>query len=411
MTASLPGRRGPPARGAADSQACLAVEPAHGDGPPEAIRLVTHDPSLLSALAGADGQGIPLQRIVAVSVLLQSDRTAGSVPPVAGHYALPGDGVRFTPHFPFESRIRYRVRFDPRPLNLPNWQAVLELDIAPEPVRTDLPAEVEGIFPSADKLPENVLRFYVRFSQPMRRGHAGTEVLLLGPDDQPVADALYRAPVELWDRNMRCLTVLLDPGRLKRGVGPNRLLGPPLRMGQCYTLVVGAGMTAASGLALSEAVRKRFRVVEPVREQVSTDEWSVHPPRAGSREPLRLRFNRPLDWALMLRALAVTTEDGSPVSGRAESSRLETEIVFTPVAPWVAQAYRVSIATNLEDICGNDFAGPFDRPLGGNTAAMGTAYALTFRFHPTSHHELVPDQPPRRALIPVPVLPVPCTST
>ncbi len=382
MDGSLQGGRTPHACGKAAGLATLDAEATDGSGVAQAIRLATHDPSLLSALAGGDGQGVPLRQVLAVSVHLEDEPAGDPVPPVAGRYALTGEGMRFTPHFPFEAGVRYRVRFDPRPFGLPEWQAVLTLDFTPEAVRSDVPAEVEGIFPSADELPENLLRFYVRFSQPMRRGLAEAEVSLLGPDDQPVADALYRAPVELWDKNMRCLTVLLDPGRLKRGVGPNRTLGPPLRAGQSYTLLVGAGMTAASGRRLTGAVRKRFSVMEPVRERISRAGWSVQPPAAGCREPLRLRFSRSLDWALMCRALIVTTEDGTFVSGHTGVSDLEMEIVFTPAAPWTMRAYKVSVSTELEDICGNDLAGSFDRPFRENTKETEVVSALTFPFHP-----------------------------
>src|ERR1700741_2432210 len=99
--------------------------------------------------------------------------------------------------------------------------------------------EVTHIFPLSDVLPENLLRFYVCFSNSMQRGRASEDISLLDSDGQPVADALYRPPCELWDRRMQHLTVLLDPGRLKRWVGPNRELGPPLKAGQAYTLAVG----------------------------------------------------------------------------------------------------------------------------------------------------------------------------
>ncbi len=362
--------------------ATLHAEATDGSGVAQAIRLVTHDPSLLSALADEDGQGVPLQQVLAVSVHLEDEPAGDPVPPVAGRYALSGEGIRFTPHFPFEAGVRYRARFDPRSLGVPEWQAALTLDFTPEAVRSGVPAEVEGIFPSADELPENLLRFYVRFSQPMRRGFADAEVSLLGPDDQPVSDALYRAPVELWDKNMRCLTVLLDPGRLKRGVGPNRVLGPPLRAGQGYTLVVGVGMTAASGQRLSGAVRKRFGVMKAIRERISTDGWSVQPPAAGCREPFRLRFCRPLDWALMRPALVVTAEDGTPVSGRMETSALETELVFTPATSWSRRAYDALVTKELEDICGNDLAGPFDRPFRNSTMDAEVVSPLIFPFYP-----------------------------
>src|SRR5580658_3030889 len=103
----------------------------------------------------------------------------------------------------------------------------------------------------------------------MQRGRALKEISLLDSDGRPVSDALYRPPVELWDRAMRHLTVLLDPGRLKRWVGPNVELGPPLKEGQQFTLEIGSGMIDQYGRPLRERFQKHFFVGDPVREQVS----------------------------------------------------------------------------------------------------------------------------------------------
>ena len=112
--------------------------------------------------------------------------------------------------------------------------------------------QVKHVFPSSDSLPENLLRFYVCFSNPMQRGRTEEQITLLGPDGRPAPDTLYRPPVELWDRSMRHLTILVDPGRLKRRVGPNRELGPPLKAGQKYTLAIAPGMIDSLGRSISE---------------------------------------------------------------------------------------------------------------------------------------------------------------
>src|SRR6516225_12477865 len=180
----------------------------------------------------------------------------------------------------------------------------------------ELTEEVTHIFPSWNLLPENLLRFYVCFSNSMQRGGAPCEISLLDSKGQPVADALYRPPVELWDRTMRRLTVLLDPGRLKRWVGPSVELGPPLKAGQTYTLEIGSGMIDLNGRPLRERFRKHFLVSDPVREGISIASWELLPPMTGSRQPLRLLFEAPLDWALLSQTITVESADGSVVAGQ-----------------------------------------------------------------------------------------------
>jgi hypothetical protein len=240
--------------------------------------------------------------------------------------------------------------------------------------------DVAHVFPSCGILPENLLRFYVCFSNSMQRGRALDEISLLDPDGQPLADALYRPPVELWDRTMRCLTVLLDPGRLKRWVGPNVALGPPLKAGQEYTLEIGSGMVDQHGCSLGESFRKHFRVSDPVRQRIAVQNWKVLPPATGSREALVLSFPSPLDWALLLRTITVQSRDGSVIDGRIVVDKGERRWSFTPKSSWSPGVYHIRVGPELEDVCGNDIAGPFDRLLKADADPAGQAEHSTLTF-------------------------------
>ena len=237
------------------------------------------------------------------------------------------------------------------------------------------------VFPSSDSLPENLLRFYVCFSNSMQRGRAEENVRLFGPDGQPAEDVLYRPPIELWDTRMRHLTILLDPGRLKRRVGPNRELGPPLKAGNEYTLVIGSGMIDSSGCSLRDSVHKRFRVTEAVREPVGVEQWKVVLPPTRSHEPLVLLFPRPLDWAMLWRTITVASENGQLLHGRIAIDQDETRWSFTPASPWIAGSYFVRIASSLEDVCGNNLAGAFDRPLAPAQNPANGAIRRSIPFH------------------------------
>jgi hypothetical protein len=286
-----------------------------------------------------------------------------SLPEVSGRYVLYEDEAQFIPNFPFERDLKYRVIFDPRPLGFPLVQESLKLEfLIPSDQKTAAP-EVTQIFPSSDLLPENLLRFYVCFTNSMQRGRALEEISLLDSDGRPVADAFYRPPLELWDRTMLHLTVLLDPGRLKRWVGPNVELGPPLKVGQEYILEIGSGMKDSRGRSLRGRSRKHFVVGNPARERIAVEDWKVLPPLAGSRRPLVLRFPAPLDWALLFRMIAIESADGTAVEGKVTVDQCETRWNFTPASPWTAGMYHGRIRSELEDVCGNSIIWAFDRPL------------------------------------------------
>ena len=321
-------------------------------------------PDLVAVLASSARLSDLLKSIFRVVVAEVPWPEGDGLPDVSGRYLLCDDELRFIPTFPFDSNVKYRLIFDARPLGFRLTEEPLMLEFRiPSGQTAPGVTEVTHVFPSSDLLPENSLRFYVCFSNSMQRGRALHEISLLDSEGQSVADALYRPPVELWDRTMRRLTVLLDPGRIKRWVGPNVELGPPLKADQTYTLEIGSGMIDLNGHPLRERFRKRFLVGDPVRECVSVESWELLPPITGSRQALVLRFKRPLDWALLLQTIKVGSASGSVIAGHVVVDQCETRWSFTPASPWIAGMYRVWVEPSLEDVCGNSITGAFERPI------------------------------------------------
>ena len=320
-------------------------------------------PDLIASLARRPDGDRLLQSIFRVRVIGAGEPGDEDLPDVLGRHEILENGLRFIPRFPFDAGIRFRAIFDPRPLGHAEFSEMLTLEYSLPKALSGAPTQVKHVFPSSYALPENLLRFYVCFSNPMQRGRSEEQITLLGPDGRPAPDTLYRAPLELWDRSMRHLTILLDPGRLKRGVGPNRELGPPLKAGRKYTLAIGPGMIDFSGRPLREGFCKSFHVTEAVREPIAVEQWKILPPISSGYQPLVLLFARPLDWALLWRAITITSEGGQSIDGRIGIDQGERQWSFTPTSPWTAGVYYVSIASSLEDVCGNSVLAAFDRPL------------------------------------------------
>jgi hypothetical protein len=320
-------------------------------------------PDLAERLGRRPQSACLLQSMLRVRVIGAGAPGGGDLPDVFGRHQVLENMIRFIPHFPFEPGVRFRATFDPRPLDHPELSEVLTLEFSLPREPSAACTQVQHVFPSSDSLPENLLRFYVCFSNPMQRGRAEEHIKFLGPDGRPAPDALYRPPVELWDRSMMHLTILLDPGRLKRRLGPNRALGPPLKTGQRHTLVIGSGMVDLSGRTLPESFHKPFHVTEAVREPIKVEQWKIRPPTTQSRQSLELVFPKPLDWALLGHTITIAAEGGQPIDGRISIDRGETRWRFIPKSPWTAGSYYVRVASDLEDVCGNNLLGAFDRPL------------------------------------------------
>jgi len=332
----------------------------HGPGSLSACCL---GPDLVAFLRSCARPNELLKSVFRVTVAQVPSPEGDRLPDVSGRYLLLEDEVRFIPHLPLERDVKFRATFDPRPLGAPFTAQSLDLEFLIPSEQKPPHTEVTDIFPSCDLLPENLLRFYVCFSNSMQRGRALKEISLLDCDGQPVADALYRPPVELWDRSMRHLTFLLDPGRLKRWVGPNVQLGPPLKVGQKYTLEIGSGINDLYGRPLRERFRKHFVVGDPVRKPIPVEDWKILTPVTGSRHALVLMFTSPLDWALLQQTITIESADGLVIEGRVVVGQHERRWSFTPTSPWISGVYHIRVGSSLEDVCGNSITGAFDRPL------------------------------------------------
>jgi len=311
---------------------------------------------LVASLGGRAGS---LLRVT----VAESGHPDDDLPDISGDYHILSDGVRFIPHFAFGSGILFHAILDLGALGWPGLTEVRSREFSFPRETAVMETKVGCVFPSGDVLPENLLRFYLCFSNPMQRGRSRDNIEILSADGRSAPDVLFQAPIELWDSSMTCLTVLLDPGRLKRGVGPNRALGPPLQASERYTLAISRGMIDMYGRRLCESFRKSFSVSEAIREAIAIEAWKIAPPTMGSVEPLALRFPNPLDWAQLWHGISVASDAGQPIAGRIGIDSGETRWRFTPDEPWQAGTYSVRVAQDLEDICGNTPCRLFDGPF------------------------------------------------
>jgi len=287
---------------------------------------------------------------------------APGAPPMLGDYTRRGGALVFTPRFPPAPGLPMRAVY--RPPGAPPLEQRFTQDAAV----AQAAAVLTGVYPSAEVWPANTLKLYVEFSGPMRQSDAFTRIHLLDEGGAVVDDAFVELDQALWDRSGRRLTILFEPGRIKRGVGPNETVGPPLLEGRRYVLVVDAGWPDANGRPLTTGARKPFLAGPPVRARVDPKTWRITPPAARTREPLSVAFPRLLDYALAQSAIHVR-RDGKPVQGDIAISANETQWRFIPREAWRAGDYALHVEARMEDVAGNNLGRIFD-PAASDAATM-----------------------------------------
>jgi hypothetical protein len=339
----------------------------------------------LTALANFEATPELWIEVFSVRVAGPDDSSNTARPAVLGSYAVEDDVLRFRPRFPLARGVRYQAVFDPAALPAlaaaPGGPplAAQETLILPKPSRATT-TTVAHVYPSAERLPENLLKFYVHFSAPMSRGGVYQYIHLLGPGGKEVELPFLELDEELWNRESTRFTLLFDPGRIKRGLKPREEVGPPLEEGKTYTLLIDRAWPDAEGEPLGAVHRKTFKVFAPDETPPDPENWRVQPPAATTRGPLTVSFPEPLDHALLLRLLEVSDQAGRPVVGQSQVLPGETAWEFTPREPWRAGDYRLVIDTRLEDLAGNRIGRPFDVDLFQPIQRQVTAETVTLRF-------------------------------
>jgi hypothetical protein len=336
--------------------------------PPQALK-----PARVEVVASNPTVFSPRSRDEWESILTLS--VDGQTSAVDGAYEVESDKLIYTSRFSLTGGVSYRVKFDPsKLLNKPASPIVETFSVA-KPVSKPRTI-VTRIYPSSDVLPCNQLKFYIFFSHPMREGEVFENAQILDKDDKPIGMPFRE--VELWNEDNTRLTLYLHPGRIKRGVALREEMGPILQPHQTYTLVIGKGLVDAGGNFLAAPFRKAFRTISDDRAQPDINQWKLTPPQAGTTQPLTIRFNEILDYALLRRMIWVETSNGQRVAGKVSVDDHERCWRFTPQSAWAIGTYRVVVDTLLEDMAGNSLGKPFEVDTAQPPPKMPPTVALTF---------------------------------
>jgi hypothetical protein len=274
-----------------------------------------------------------------------------------------------TPRLPSALLLAASVHFAPAPAACDQAQATAAEYAA---------ARIAAVEPQVDRLPANLLRFYVHFSAPMAQGNVYRHISLVRVDGSLVPSPFLNLSWGLWDREQKRLTVLLDPGRIKRGVGPNLEAGPPLIEGETYTLRVGPGLRDARGRVLTEAFEKIFVAVAPELERLDPRRWTIMTPNRGSREPLRVETAVHIDSSAFGGAIRIVTDKGETVAGTASPLPDAPAWQFIPDRDWLPGRYRIEVRTEVEDVSGNSVQSAFDAIAGRSASLRDEQLLLSF---------------------------------
>ncbi len=313
----------------------------------------------LEALRGPDGGEMSLRLALFPSEALGGGDGIPGVPAAAGRFEVEGEAVWFVPRFPFVDGMEYSLAlFREAPEQPETWRVR-------RPAKEVTPTgRVTAIYPDAGEVPLNLLKIYVHFSEPMSEGWGDRAIRVCRAEDgEPLEGVFLPMEPELWDRERRRLTLLLDPGRIKRGLAPNLEAGYPLTEEVPFRLAIDPAFRDAQGKPLVEGAERVYGVGPAIRKRINPMGWKVGAPPTGSGNPLLVGFARPLDHALLQHSLWVKGPDGEALAGEAVVGPGETSWVFRPAMPWQTGTHHLMVEPVLEDLAGNSPVRVFDRDI------------------------------------------------
>jgi hypothetical protein len=209
-----------------------------------------------------------------------------------------------------------------------------------------------GLYP-ARRWPANILRLHLVFPRPVDPWHAAEAVGLEDAAGRVRADVFVDLPGGLWSPCGRILTVLLHPGRVKRGLAAGARLGPALIPGETLALTLAPGLRAADGAPHGLPARFALRIGPAVTGPM--------PPGAVRRTSvgLRLAGPAPIDALGALEHVRLSAADGRALPARLTPHR-DGSLSLAP-RDSADPRWRVRLDPALEDCCGNRRSAGFAR--------------------------------------------------
>lgn len=296
------------------------------------------------------GQG---EAVLTLSLLSENAKMPG--PNMLGKYERAGNELTFTPRFPLGAGATYRA-------SLSITGRTMSIDYRMAMLAAKAPPKVVKIYPTADILPANHLRFYIYFDRPMRGGKELFQHLAILDEKGMEIEEPWLVD-EIWDEETNCLILYIHPGRIKWGVELRELMGPVLLEKRSYALVVRGAWADLDGNKIGKDMIKKFSTTGEDRVRIELSDWKLTAPTAGQRDPVALTLSKSVDYRSLKTGLTVTNAKNEILQGAIAIGKDEKSWRFTPNQPWQSGPHRVNVSADLEDVAGNTPARPFDMNL------------------------------------------------
>lgn len=269
--------------------------------------------------------------------------------PIIGKFEVRKYFVIFSPLVPFNLNQDYTLL----------WKNEIHHFQIPLPAKYER-LQVKNIYPSKPQVPVNILKWYIHFSKPVNASNIYDYISILNSKGEIIPRATLPLESALLSEDKKLLTIWIEPGRQKRDLGPNKILGSVFEKGNHYSLVVSGKLSDQNGVNMSSDWTHEFETTEADRISPDLKKWKMELPLKDTSIPFAIHFFEILDFGSTSAAFEILDKNGNLVEGSWEMQDGESKIIFSPQKKWTAGQYKIQMATNLEDLAGNNLLRLFD---------------------------------------------------
>lgn len=273
---------------------------------------------------------------------------------------------KFTPAVPFERGQTYDIVLGTDKIH----SFTIPVDSSARP------PTILASFPSCDTVPENLLKMYVTFDQPMMEGRAYSFIHLVNKSTgDTIEGAFLDLNPELWSEDQTTLTLWLNPGRIKQDLIPNKELGAVLTRNSHYELLISAGWKSKSGQAMGSSYTRSFVTTTRDSEKPDVSTWNI----TTSDHDIIVEAGESLDWSLLNSVISVWKGEGR-IKGDVNVEHCEKGFRFKPATSMSPGSYRIEIESRLEDLAGNNLNRLFETDVTKDNRATKNKSVHTIAF-------------------------------
>lgn len=315
-------------------------------------------------LEGTSDSGTKTIQVEEITIRLKGSQTS-----MFGKIERKKNSYSFNPVIPFTSGLTYQIDSEDK---------IIHEFLVPFPENLDK-SSVTSIFPSSEKIPANILKIHIYFSESMQEGRSKDYIHILSETGDTLQNVLLDLQPELWNEDQTGLTMWLDPGRIKRELQPNLTMGPPLMVGSKYHIVVSKEWKDKHGMELSNDFTKTYSVIDDDRTKPTIMAWEINYPPDKTRDALIIDFDKSMDYEVAMDAIYIIKND-KIIEGKTALIHEESQWRFYPTETWTQGKYEIVVESRLDDLAGNNLNRLFDRDLIGEQTEVSDNHHVTISF-------------------------------